>query len=251
MAEPGPASVGFDFIDRRVMAAVERVASNDPNPADPFRGLYISDDRALELSRGESVSDADDRLAHVDARARARPARRRRAGDLRGARAEPALRPPVRVPAGRRDAQAPEPAARRAPARRRRRLGRRRDDGVRAHRAAAGQAARSGSRATRRRRSPSARSSSSDRLAAHLLGVGMDDPPRRRQAPDGPAPRPRPGPRRGRRRARRHAPAPEHAARRAGRPGRRGARRQGATAARSWSPTSARSTAPTRWPRRR
>ena len=64
--ETGSATaVGFDFIDRRVMAAVERVASNDPNPSDPFRGLYISDDRALELSRGESVSDADDRLAHV------------------------------------------------------------------------------------------------------------------------------------------------------------------------------------------
>ena len=62
-----PISVGFDFIDRRVMAAVERVASSDPNPADPFRGLYISDDRALELTRGDSVSDADDRLAQVTA----------------------------------------------------------------------------------------------------------------------------------------------------------------------------------------
>src|ERR671923_212410 len=60
-------TVGFDFIDRRVMAAVERVASSDPNPADPFRGLYISDDRALELSRGESVSDAAGRRAHVAA----------------------------------------------------------------------------------------------------------------------------------------------------------------------------------------
>ena len=60
-----PVQVGFDFIDRRVMAAVERVASSDPNPADPFRGLYISDDRALELTKGDSVSDADDRLAHV------------------------------------------------------------------------------------------------------------------------------------------------------------------------------------------
>src|SRR3954470_3656958 len=59
------AAVGFDFVDRRVMAAVERVASSDPNPADPFRGLYISDDRALELSRGDSVSDADDRLRQV------------------------------------------------------------------------------------------------------------------------------------------------------------------------------------------
>src|SRR3954469_13590130 len=59
------AAVGFDFIDRRVMAAVERVASSDPNPADPFRGLYISDDQALELSRGDPISSADDRLAEV------------------------------------------------------------------------------------------------------------------------------------------------------------------------------------------
>ncbi len=67
MTDASPISVGFDFIDRRVMAAVERVASSDPNPADPFRGLYISDDRALELSRGDSVTDADDRLAQVTA----------------------------------------------------------------------------------------------------------------------------------------------------------------------------------------
>jgi hypothetical protein len=103
----GPTTVGFDFIDRRVMAAVERVASSDPNPADPFRGLYISDDRALELSRGDSASDADDRLNQVSEALGL---------DLRGAGAQPALRPPVRVPARRRDAQAAEPAARRAPA---------------------------------------------------------------------------------------------------------------------------------------
>jgi len=60
-------SVGFDFVDRRVMAAVQRVASNDPNPADPFRGLYISDETALQLTRGESASGADDRLAAVTA----------------------------------------------------------------------------------------------------------------------------------------------------------------------------------------
>ena len=58
-------TVGFDFVDRRVMAAVQRVASNDPNPADPFRGLYISDETALQLTRGESASGADDRLAAV------------------------------------------------------------------------------------------------------------------------------------------------------------------------------------------
>ena len=59
--------VGFDFVDHRVMAAVQRVASNDPNPADPFRGLYISDETALQLTRGESASGADDRLAAVTA----------------------------------------------------------------------------------------------------------------------------------------------------------------------------------------
>jgi hypothetical protein len=58
-------SVGFDFVDRRVMAAVQRVAASDPNPADPFRGLYISDETALQLTRGESASGADDRLQAV------------------------------------------------------------------------------------------------------------------------------------------------------------------------------------------
>src|SRR3954471_15603122 len=58
-------SVGFDFVDRRVMAAVERVAASDPNPSDPFRGLYISDETALQLTQGESVSGADDRLQAV------------------------------------------------------------------------------------------------------------------------------------------------------------------------------------------
>ena len=58
-------AVGFDFVDRRVMAAVQRVAASDPNPADPFRGLYISDETALQLTHGESASGADDRLAAV------------------------------------------------------------------------------------------------------------------------------------------------------------------------------------------
>jgi hypothetical protein len=60
-ADP-PRSISFDFVDRRVMAAVERVAASDPNPGDPFRGLYISDETALRLSRGESESSADERL---------------------------------------------------------------------------------------------------------------------------------------------------------------------------------------------
>src|SRR5215217_3220689 len=55
-------SVSFDFIDRRVMSAVERVAASDPNPSDPFRGLYISDETALRLTQGDSDSSADERL---------------------------------------------------------------------------------------------------------------------------------------------------------------------------------------------
>ncbi len=55
-------AIGFDFVDRRVIAAVERVAATDPNPSDPFRGLYISDETALRLTRGDSSSSADERL---------------------------------------------------------------------------------------------------------------------------------------------------------------------------------------------
>src|SRR5215207_9589667 len=55
-------SVSFDFIDGRVMSAVERVAASDPNPSDPFRGLYISDETALRLTQGDSGASADERL---------------------------------------------------------------------------------------------------------------------------------------------------------------------------------------------
>jgi hypothetical protein len=47
------------------MAAVERVAGTDPDPGDPFRGLYISDEVALRLTQGDSASDADGRLHEV------------------------------------------------------------------------------------------------------------------------------------------------------------------------------------------
>jgi hypothetical protein len=60
-----PPSISFGFIDRRVMAAVERVAGTDPDPGDPFRGLYISDEVALRLSHGDSGADADERLERV------------------------------------------------------------------------------------------------------------------------------------------------------------------------------------------
>lgn len=61
-----PIAMSFGFIDRRVLAAVERVAGSDPNPSDPFRGLYISDETALRLSQDDDAgSGADDRLAAV------------------------------------------------------------------------------------------------------------------------------------------------------------------------------------------
>jgi hypothetical protein len=62
VTDTAPVAMSFGFIDRRVMAAVERVAGTDPDPGDPFRGLYISDEVALRLTQGDSASDADERL---------------------------------------------------------------------------------------------------------------------------------------------------------------------------------------------
>jgi hypothetical protein len=168
--------VGFDFIDRRVMAAVERVASSDPNPADPFRGLYISDDRALELSRGESVTDADDRLAHVT---------RALGLDLLDAAvlaicAAPELNPRY----GRLYAYLQDDVTRKLPSPRL--VGHLLSgDGVSAadvmlaFERAAPLRARGAIRVTGDAQTPLAERpiKLSDRLAAHLLGVGMDDPP--------------------------------------------------------------------------
>src|SRR5215218_10874374 len=64
---PAPA-VGFAFLDARLRAHVERAASGDPNPGDPLRGLYISDDQALALAADAKADDADARLADAAAR---------------------------------------------------------------------------------------------------------------------------------------------------------------------------------------
>ena len=63
-----PAAVGFAFLDARVRTAVERAAAGDPNPGDPLRGLYISDDQALSLAADLKAQDADARLADAAAR---------------------------------------------------------------------------------------------------------------------------------------------------------------------------------------
>ena len=66
-AESAPA-VGFAFLDARLRAHVERAAAGDPNPGDPLRGLYISDDQARALAADAKAEDADARLADAGAR---------------------------------------------------------------------------------------------------------------------------------------------------------------------------------------
>jgi len=51
-----------------VREAVERVAATDPNPTDPFRGLYVTDDLALSLARSGPRLDPDARLADAAGR---------------------------------------------------------------------------------------------------------------------------------------------------------------------------------------
>src|ERR671936_1762041 len=53
----------FELLDARIRVAVESVASTDPNPTDPFRGLYIPDDLALALAKASEPDGLDDRLA--------------------------------------------------------------------------------------------------------------------------------------------------------------------------------------------
>src|SRR5215469_15028818 len=62
-AEPASGVVGFEALDARIRSAVEAVAATDPNPADPFRGLYISDELAVELAREGVGNELDDRIA--------------------------------------------------------------------------------------------------------------------------------------------------------------------------------------------
>jgi hypothetical protein len=60
-----PADGSFSSLTGRIRRAVEAVAASDPNPADPFRGLYISDDLALALARVDAPAHLDERLGLV------------------------------------------------------------------------------------------------------------------------------------------------------------------------------------------
>jgi hypothetical protein len=61
-AKPTKSALRFELLDGRIRDAVETVAAADPNPTDPFRGLYISDDLALSLARSASSDGLDSRL---------------------------------------------------------------------------------------------------------------------------------------------------------------------------------------------
>jgi hypothetical protein len=59
VGSPERPAARFDRLDASIRAAVEQVAAADPNPIDPFRGLYISDDLAVSLAqRGGDGLDA-------------------------------------------------------------------------------------------------------------------------------------------------------------------------------------------------
>src|SRR4051794_36433307 len=54
--------MSYAWIDARLRAVVEEAVAGDPNPTDPLRGLYISDEQALEMA-GEGAPAADEQLA--------------------------------------------------------------------------------------------------------------------------------------------------------------------------------------------
>ena len=65
MSSPADGSVSLERVAARVRAAVESVAASDPNPTDPFRGLYITDELALAIARSDPSMDPDARLNHA------------------------------------------------------------------------------------------------------------------------------------------------------------------------------------------
>jgi hypothetical protein len=66
-AEPDVAAGVFAAVAERVRFAVAAVAATDPNPTDPFRGLYISDEAALALASGAAADGHDERIAAAGA----------------------------------------------------------------------------------------------------------------------------------------------------------------------------------------
>src|SRR5919202_4186830 len=57
----------FDAVDARIREAVARVAATEPDPLDPFRGLYIADEGALRTAADGPPPHAAGALADVTA----------------------------------------------------------------------------------------------------------------------------------------------------------------------------------------
>ena len=55
----------FAALAESIRLAVEAVASSDPTPIDPFRGLYVTDEQALAMARTTDAPDPDARLRHA------------------------------------------------------------------------------------------------------------------------------------------------------------------------------------------
>ena len=66
--DAAPRAVPFAELDARLRSIVERVAATDPNPTDPLRGLYITDEQALAAARTAPGAEIEERLAIATAR---------------------------------------------------------------------------------------------------------------------------------------------------------------------------------------
>jgi hypothetical protein len=62
MSPADPVTDPFALAEDRIQAAVRKVAGTDPDPTDPFRGLYVSDDLAQLLADGGTTITAGARL---------------------------------------------------------------------------------------------------------------------------------------------------------------------------------------------
>ena len=65
--EPAAAPAVLVSVAERVRRAVATVAATDPQPNDPFRGLYVSDEAALALANGFALEGVDERFASAAA----------------------------------------------------------------------------------------------------------------------------------------------------------------------------------------
>jgi hypothetical protein len=61
----GSPQISFDAVADRIRAAVQDVAGGDPNPTDPYRGLYVSDELAVTLGGDEAPLGLEERFDSI------------------------------------------------------------------------------------------------------------------------------------------------------------------------------------------